>query len=112
MNPQSRSTDRATRFFLGVTAYPRTILILSFALLIAPAIFLPRLSVDTSQEAFIPKDDPALVNRDELKEVFGLGDPLVVGIFNNGNEGVFAPETLRLVSWLTALGEGDGFCEL
>ena len=101
MIPEPRPSDSATSFFLAVTAYPRTILVLSFLLLIAPVAFLPRLSVNTSLEAFIPKNDPALINRDEIKEIFGLGDPLVVGIFSNGPDGVFTPESLRLVSWYT-----------
>ena len=101
MSKESVLEGRAARFFYAVTAYPRTIIAVSLMLMIAPVVFLPQMTSDTSREAFIPKDSPALMDRDRLKEEFGLGDPLVIGIFNEGPQGVFTPDSLHLVSWFS-----------
>jgi hypothetical protein len=92
---------RAWRFFKAVTAYPKTVLTVVTIITIATAVFLPRLTKDTSADAFMPSGHPALVFRDKVKETFGLKDPLVVAVVNNGPHGVFNPESLELVKWLT-----------
>lgn len=65
------------------------------------AYFIPTITRDTRAEAFISADHPALVYRDKVKEVFGLADPVVIAVVNNGPNGVFNPKTLELISWLT-----------
>ena len=97
---QPRQT-RAWRMFWAVTAYPKTIMALGLALVIACAAFVPGLVKDTRSDAFLPDDEPALVYRDRVKEIFGLTDPMVVAIVNEGPNGVFNPPTLGLVDWLT-----------
>ncbi len=92
---------RTWRFFEAVTAYPKTILLIVAVITITMASFLPRLTKDTSADAFMPAEHPAVVFRDEVKEIFGLKDPLVVAIVNTGPEGVFNPESLKLVKWLS-----------
>jgi predicted RND superfamily exporter protein len=69
--------------------------------MLSAAAFIPGLTKDTSSDAFIAKDNPARVYRDQVKKVFGLSDPFVIAIINHGPTGVFNPETLRLVQWLT-----------
>ncbi len=101
MSYEPSPDDRPARFFYRVTAYPRTVLIVCIVILLAPIVFLPRLTRDTSAEAFISKDDPALTNRESVTEIFGLGDPLVVAVINDGNNGVFTPDTLSLVWWFS-----------
>ena len=63
--------------------------------------FLPSITRDTTSDAFIPKDNPARVYREEVKETFGLADPIVVAVFQDGDNGVFTPEGLQLVEQLT-----------
>ena len=63
--------------------------------------FLPSLTKDTTSDAFIPVDNPARVYREEVKERFGLSDPIVIAVSNPGEQGVFEPDTLKLVDWLT-----------
>ena len=92
---------RAGRFFWRVTAYPTTILAISILIILAAAVFLPRLTKDTSSEAFIPPDHPSVVYREVVREIFGLSDPVVIAVVNEGENGVFNPQTLHLVSWLT-----------
>ena len=63
--------------------------------------FLPSITRDTTSDAFIPKDNPARVYREEVKETFGLADPIVIAVFQDGDNGVFTPEGLQLVEQLT-----------
>jgi len=63
--------------------------------------FIPQLEKDTRSDAFMPPDHPALVYRNQLKEIFGLKDPMVIAVVNEGEHGVFNPQTLELVAWLT-----------
>lgn len=63
--------------------------------------FLPSLQRDTSADAFIRADNPALLYRDEIKRMFGLADPIIVAVFQDGEAGVFTPEGLQLVDTLT-----------
>lgn len=92
---------RAWRVFWGITAFPRTSIVLGLAMMIACAAFLPGLVKDTRSDAFLPDDEPALVYRDKVRELFGLTDPLVVAVVSEKPAGVFTPRTLALVEWLT-----------
>jgi len=92
---------RAASFFRAVIAFPWTILVAGLLFIIASAVFIPTLEKDTRSDAFMPPDHPALVYRDKVKEIFGLEDPMVIAIVNEGETGVFNPHTLKLVDWLT-----------
>lgn len=63
--------------------------------------FLPTLVKDTTPEAFVPKDSQALEYRNQVEETFGLKDPMVVAVIADGSGGIFTPESLQLVQWLT-----------
>jgi len=63
--------------------------------------FLKDLTKDPRAEAFIRKDHPSILYRDKVKEIFGLSDPVVIAIVNEGENGVFNPQTLSLVNSLT-----------
>jgi hydrophobe/amphiphile efflux-3 (HAE3) family protein len=89
------------RFFTSITAIPKTIITLAFLIIIATAAFIPQLTIDSRAESFLPPDDPALLYRDQVEEVFGLKDPMVIAVINQGEHGVFNPQTLQLVQWLT-----------
>ncbi|MCK5190028.1 MAG: hypothetical protein KAR12_08230, partial [Methylococcales bacterium] len=91
----------AYRFFTAITAIPKTIITLAFLIIIATSAFIPTLKIDSRAESFLPPDDPALLYRDQVEEVFGLKDPMVIAVINNGKQGVFNPQTLQLVQWLT-----------
>ena len=98
-NPKPDST--AGRFFWRLTGFPKTVVVASVVFFAVSASFIPRLTQDTSAEAFIGKDHPVVVYRDKVEEIFGLADPIVFAVVNDGPEGVFNPESLALVSWLT-----------
>jgi hydrophobe/amphiphile efflux-3 (HAE3) family protein len=90
-----------TCFFEKITAWPKTVITLGFMLMLLFAFFLPDLRKDTRADAFIPPDHPALLFRDKTREIFGLQDPMVIAVINQGEQGVFNPHTLQLVQWLT-----------
>ena len=89
------------RFFTAVTEMPKTIMALAFLIIIATGAFIPTLTIDSRSEAFLPDDDPALLYRDQVEETFGLKDPMVIAIVNKGEHGIFNPQSLQLIQWLT-----------
>ncbi len=91
----------AGRFFWKLTGQPKKILALGIFFIVFGAMFIPTLQKDTSMDAFVPDDEPVLIYRDKVKEIFGLKDPMVLAVVNNGPHGVFTPHTLQLVHWLT-----------
>jgi predicted RND superfamily exporter protein len=91
--------NKAASFFNYVTSHYKIILFISAALIISSALFIPKMTKDTSYDAFLPKDDPILTFRNKTKEVFGLKDPMVIAIVNEN--GVFNTKTLKLVQELS-----------
>ncbi len=89
------------RFFRAVTAHPWWVILLSLVLIAAAGSGIGKLTRDTTSDAFIPKDSPALVYRDKVEEIFGLKDPMVIAVVNDGPQGVFNPHSLELVQWLS-----------
>ena len=99
---QHSSTSRAVRFFNVVVRFPKTVLISGLLLLFCWAILaLPNLQRDTRADAFLASDNPALVYKDKVKAQFGLSDPMVIAVVNNSSTGIFNPQSLRLVQWLS-----------
>ncbi|MEE9254559.1 MAG: MMPL family transporter, partial [Pseudomonadales bacterium] len=65
------------------------------------AAFVPSLTKDTTADAFIAKDNPAVIYRDRVKEIFGLEDPFVVAVLHDTPQGVYTAQSLELVRVLT-----------
>lgn len=89
------------QLFRNVIKARVVIIILGFLGTGIAASFLPTLTRDTSADAFIPADNPARVYREQVKDIFGLADPIVIAVFQAGEHGVFTPEGLQLVDELT-----------
>lgn len=92
---------RAGKFFWALTAYPKTIVFAALLVVVAAGAFLPKLYKDTSAEAFIADDHPAVVYRKQVEETFGLADPVIVAVTSTDPNGIFTPEGLDLVASLT-----------
>jgi predicted RND superfamily exporter protein len=101
MNSSELHQTRAWYFFRCVTFWPKTIIALGLMLIIGFASFIPTLEKDTRADAFIPPDHPALLFRDKVEDIFGLQDPMVIAVVNEGEAGIFNPHSLALVEWLT-----------
>jgi predicted RND superfamily exporter protein len=95
------TSDRANRFFLGVTARPKTTVTLSLIAIILFAGGLSRIVKDTSVKAFIPPDHPSLYSDALAEEVFGLSDSLAIAVVMDEGGSVFEPERLTLIRELT-----------
>ncbi len=91
----------AGKFFWALTGHPKKIIVLGLLLIFGGGYFLPRLYKDTSAESFIADDNPAVVYRKQVEEVFGLSDPVIVAVTRRGPKGIFTPEGLNFVSNLT-----------
>ena len=100
MNKESSSAV-AERFFSFIVNRPAAFLLIGLVLIGIAASFVPQMTKDTSADSFMDPNDPALVYRDKVRETFGLKDPMVIAVVNQGEHGVFTPNTLSLVSWLS-----------
>ncbi|MFT5562470.1 MAG: putative RND superfamily exporter protein [Sulfitobacter sp.] len=89
------------RFFQTIIRFRVAVLAMGLTGVLVAASFLPGLTRDTSSDAFIPADNPARVYREQVKDIFGLADPIIVGVFRDGEHGVFTPEVLQLVEALS-----------
>ncbi len=90
------------RFFKLVTKYPRFLLLMSVVYMAFSIYGLTYLFKDTSADAFIESNNPALIYRDQVKEIFGLNDPMVIMVTHTEHpSGVFNPKTLFIVNELT-----------
>jgi predicted RND superfamily exporter protein len=58
---------------------------------------IPRLEIELDVRASMPKNHPEVRYNDWVEDYFGISDPVVVMVINEGPDGVFTPETLRLV---------------
>ena len=70
---------------------------------------IPSIKVDTDPENMLPHDNPARVFHDQVKETFGLHDMIVVGVVNEGPDGIFTRAGLQDLHSLTeAIVQMDG----
>ena len=76
---------------------PRTALAAWTAVVLAAGAGLPRLELRTDGHALVPAGSPAVAADAEVRERFGLRDPVVVVVETERPEGIFHPEVLRRV---------------
>lgn len=101
MNNNKLPPSRAHRFFQGLLNWRWPIIIIGTIAVVLAGSMLPRLTKDTGADAFIDPQNPALIYRDKVKEIFGLQDPIVISVSNSGTDGVYNTDTLALVEWLS-----------
>ena len=92
---------RAGKFFWALTAHPKKVVVAGLVAIVLIGSFLPRLYKDTSAEAFIADDNPAVVYRKQVEETFGLADPVIVAVTSSDPKGIFTAEGLNAVGELT-----------
>jgi len=87
--------------FKWTTSYPKTVLL---ALLLLTVFFGSQLSnirMETDADAMMPEDHPAIMYNDQVEDVFGIKDTMIIGIVNEQAGGIFNPGTLALIKRLT-----------
>lgn len=87
--------------FRTIVNRPWWVIMLSLLLSAWAASYLPELKQDLRSDAFLASDNPALVYRDIVKEQFGLSDPLVLAIVDEGPGGIYKPAVLSVLQRLT-----------
>ncbi len=80
--------------------YPLSTLSILLALTVGLLTALPRLKIETDLENFFPLNSEDFLRNDHMREVFGLTNPVIVGVVND-EQGVFNPQTLELVAFLS-----------
>lgn len=90
---------------------PWPFILIGSVMLVLGVVLASTLEKDTRSDAFLAEDNPALVYRQQVKDLFGLRDPLVVALVINQDRQVkkttiFQPEVLSMVSKITTLLEG------
>ena len=88
-------------FFKNILKFRVLVLVMGVIGIALSASYLPNITRDTSADAFIPADNPARVYREQVKEAFGLADPIIVAVFQEADTGIFTPAALQLVERLT-----------
>jgi predicted RND superfamily exporter protein len=74
---------------------------MAIALTVSATWFIPHIKIDTSVEAFINPNHQSLISRNMVKEIFGLSDPIILAVENEGPIGIYAQETLDKIQYLT-----------
>ena len=87
------------QYFRWVVHHPRSIVLASALLITLVGSFVLQITKDTRADAFLSDDNPALVYRDKVKELFGLSDPMVVAVV--APDSIFTPEALNTIHKLT-----------
>lgn len=93
-------TDERSWILLGVRR-PWLVLVAAMLLMVSLVSGMGKIYKDTRADAFLSADNPALVYKNKVREIFGLSDPLVIAIKDNAPTGIYNVPTLNLVSNLT-----------
>ncbi|MFQ5455322.1 MAG: RND family transporter [Nitrospirota bacterium] len=62
---------------------------------------LHRLRLETNIEEMLPKKDLAYINKKMLEKVFGVKDMVIIGVVNEGKDGIYNKGTLALIKRIT-----------
>lgn len=94
--PAVRGDERAAlRVIEAWLKRPFRVLCAAFLVIILFGAGLAQVEKDPSVDAFVPGDHPAAINRDMARDVFGLEDPVIIGLAVPEGESIFTPERLE-----------------
>ncbi|MFN7055644.1 efflux RND transporter permease subunit [Hyphomonas sp.] len=91
---QDASENRGLDPWLVLLRRPRLILALCLAVILSFTAGLPGVVKDPSVDAFVPEDHRFAIARDEAKQIFGLEDPIIIGIASTAGGDLFNPDAL------------------
>jgi predicted RND superfamily exporter protein len=90
-------------------ARPWAVLGAALLLIMLAGLGLTRVEKDPSVDAFVPGNHPAAINRDLARDMFGLEDPVIVGLVAPDGETIFTPGRLEALRRLdTGVRSLDG----
>jgi uncharacterized protein len=82
--------------FIGLIRRPRISLFTALIIIVLSAAGLHKLVKNTSVDAFIPDEHHSLQAREQIKQTFGLQDPIIFSVLNQ-NGSIFEPDILNLI---------------
>ena len=91
-----------TRWHRAAIRRPWTTLLVSAAVIVAAAAGLPRLELRVDGGALVPEGDPAVRADREVRERFGVRDPIAVVVSGATEGAALEPRALRFVEAVTA----------
>lgn len=89
-----------------VTGYPKTTILI--VLLVTAGFFvqMKKVRTETNTDAFFPKSHPAILYHYKVEDIFGVRSPMVLGVVDEGPDGIFNPRTLGIIAHLTETLQG------
>jgi predicted RND superfamily exporter protein len=96
-----KNLSKSEAFFNKVLKYPWLIIATTALVIVGLGSQMPKMVIDTTIESFIPPDHHSLKNREEVRELFGLSDPIVIAVVNENETGVYTPEMLNFIKKLS-----------
>lgn len=87
-----------TRYFNRIIQRPKRVIFVSFLMVLVLGLGVAKVQKESSVDAFVPQNHPASLARDQAAAIFGLEDPIIVGLVAPKNQSAFTPnsiETLR-----------------
>ncbi|THB75483.1 MAG: RND transporter [Gammaproteobacteria bacterium] len=82
--------------------YPEFVFAAVFAITLFLVWQIPKIKVDTDPENMLSEQQEDRVLHNQIKKRFNLSDSIVVGLVNEGKDGVFNPDSLSLLRHLTS----------
>ena len=95
-----------TTFFSRIIDFPRSVIVFLLLPTAFFACFLPRLEKDTDVTNMLPRRNPTVRLADRIEQEFGVRDSLLIGVVENGRQGIYNSDTLRFLFRLTKGLEG------
>jgi predicted RND superfamily exporter protein len=84
-----------TRYFNWIIQRPKRVTLLSFLMVLAMGLGIAKVHKESSVDAFVPQNHPASLAREQAAAIFGLEDPIIVGLVAPKNLSVFTPENIE-----------------
>lgn len=94
----SRLQNLAEGWLRWVTLHPRTVLISALLVTLVAMAGGSRLELQMDGRAMVPPNDPVVLFDHEVRQVFGVRDPLVIVLESRHPEGIYHPDFLRRLS--------------
>ncbi|MEM0910900.1 MAG: MMPL family transporter [Pseudomonadota bacterium] len=104
-----RPSSKLESTTISMLEHPWLVVFFSALVIVGCLSGITKVTKDPSVDAFVPQDHPAAINREKAKDVFGLEDPVIVGLSVPESETVFTPERLSVLRQIdSAVRKIDG----
>lgn len=96
------TSETVSRNWYGfILRHPKLLLVVLAAITFVLAMQLKDLRWETDARVYLPKGHPAILYDEKVADLFGVKDSLVIGIVNDGEQGIYNTETLERIQRIT-----------